>query len=119
MALLRQAQEYFHALLLGVVNWDDVRVDKAVPIPPVKGNRDQGKERDIVSASFNGFRMELLGPFENEHWPLGCVKVSRGGHSFSGPLDALTWVYVANFIREHKPEGDDDGRIAGGEDWGR
>jgi len=49
-AMLRQAQEYFHMLLLGTVKWDDVVVDKPIPIPAVRGNREQGKVRDLVVA---------------------------------------------------------------------
>jgi hypothetical protein len=119
MALLRQAQEYFHMHLLGVVKWDDVVVDKPIPIPAIKGQRDQGKVKDLVVAQFNGFRMELMGPFESEAWPLGRVKVSRGDSEAEGPLDATTWVRIADFIKQQK-QGVDDGRsIPGGESWGR
>jgi hypothetical protein len=118
-ALLRQAQEYFHTYLLGVIKWDDVVVDKPIPIPPVKGNREQGKFKDIVVAHFDGFRMELISPFESEEWPLGRVRIVRGNDLFQGPLDAASWALVANFIKLQKEHGDDDGRIASGEDWGR
>jgi hypothetical protein len=118
LALLRQAQEYFHAHLLGVVKWDDVMVDKPIPIPAIKGHRDQGKFKDLVIAHFNGFRMELMGPFESDQWPLGKVTVTRGAMSAHGPLDASTWVRIADFIKEQKAKGDDDGTVAAGEDWG-
>ena len=125
LALLRQAQAYFHQLLLGVVRWDDVIVDKAIPIPSVKGQRDQGKVKDLVIAQFNGFRMEMFGPFESEQWPLGCVKVSRGAHSVHGPLDPGTWVRIADFIKQQKQQGVDDGaedtaaNAPARDDWGR
>jgi hypothetical protein len=125
IALLRQAQEYFHMLLLGVVKWDDVVVDKAIPIPAVKGQRDQGKFKDLVVAHFNGFRMELISPFESDDWPLGRVKVTRGAFSVHGPLDARTWDMVADFIKREKQQGAENGRestattSAGRDDWGR
>jgi len=122
LALLRQAQEYFHAYLLGVIDWDDVRVDKAIPVPAVKGNRDQGKVKDLVIAHFNGFQMELMGPFEDEQWPLGKVKVTRGAVSAHGPLDAMTWVRIAKFIKDQKTMGDGDGwhpSTEARDDWGR
>lgn len=120
MALLRQAQEYFHQLLLGVIRWDDVLVDKAIAIPAIKGNREQGKFKDLVITHFNGFRMEMIGPFESDDWPQGRVKVSCRGETIEGPLDAMTWVRVADFIKQQKQQGvDDDGRIAAGTDWGR
>ena len=119
-AMLRQAQEYFHMMLLGTVKWDDVVVDKPIPVAAVRGNREQGKVRDLVSAHFNGFRLEMFSPFEDPQWPLGCVKVIKGNSSVQGPLDASTWINVANFIIEHKKQqGEDDGRLAGGENWGR
>lgn len=123
MALLRQAQAYFHQLLLGVVKWDDVMVDKAIPIPAVKGQRDQGKVKDLVVAHFNGFRMELMGPFEDTEFPMGCVKVSRGSQTVCGHLDAETWVRVADFIKEQKGEDDGNSQTAATaparDDWGR
>ena len=123
-ALLRQAQDYFHTLLLGVIDWDDVKVDKAIPVPAVKGQRDQGKVRDLVIAHFNGFHMEMMGPFEDDQWPLGKVKVTHGSVSAHGPLDAVTWLRIATFIKEQKAMGDDHGSknaddIAAGTDWGR
>ena len=128
-AMLRQAQEYFHMLLLGTVKWDDVVVDKPIPIPAVRGNREQGKVRDLVVATFHGFRLEMISPFEDEHWPLGKVKVTKGAHSVHGPLDALTWLKVANFIIEQKKQtGEDNGASdsnsttdhpSAGEHWGR
>ena len=118
-AMLRQAQEYFHALLLGVVKWDDVEVDKAIPVPSIRGQRDQGTIRDLVVARFNGFKMELAGPFEDERWPLGRISVVRGPWSIEGPMDAVTWQRVAEFVKEQKTKGDGDGNIAGGTDWGR
>jgi hypothetical protein len=119
-ALLRQAQEYFRMLLLGVVDWDDVHVDKAIPVSPVRGNRDQGKTRDLVIANFNGFRMELMGPFEDHEWPLGKIKVSKGNGFVQGHLDASTWLHVATFIKQQKTQGEDHGSsIAAGADWGR
>jgi hypothetical protein len=122
-ALLRQAQEYFHILLLGVVKWDDVVVDKPIPIPAVRGTRDQGKVRDIVTAHFGGFKLEMFSPFEDEQWPLGKVKVTRGAHSVHGPLDANTWLNVANFIIDHKKHmGDTDASsdsATAGTNWGR
>jgi hypothetical protein len=125
LALLRQAQAYFHQLLLGVVRWDDVVVDKAIPIPSVKGQREQGKVKDLVIAQFNGFRMEMMGPFESEKWPQGHVKVSRGGQWVEGPLDAATWIWIADFIKQQKQQGVDDGTedttggAPAGDDWGR
>lgn len=119
LALLRQAQDYFHSLLLGVVNWDDVVVDKPIPIPPVRGQREQGKVKDLVVAHFNGFRMELAGPFEDEDWPLGKVKVSRGGRSIEGRLDPVVWMKVAAFIKEQKTQGEDHGDVTAGTNWGR
>ena len=118
-AMLRQAQEYFHALLLGVVRWDDVEVDKPIPIPSVRGQRDQGMVRDLVVARFNGFKMELASPFDDVGWPMGRVSVTRGPWSIEGPLDAATWQRVAEFVKEQKIKGDGDGDIAGGTDWGR
>jgi hypothetical protein len=124
-ALLRQAQQYFHMHLLGVVKWDDVVVDKPIPIPPVRGNREQGKFKDIVTVSFNGFKMELIGPFEREDCPLGRVKVSYGNVSAHGPLDAVTWARIADFIKEQKQQGADHGTesttttTGAGDDWGR
>ena len=118
-AMLRQAQEYFHALLLGVVRWDDVAVDKAIPVPSIRGQRDQGTVRDLVVARFNGFKMELAGPFEDERWPLGRISVVRGSWSIEGPLDAVTWGRVAGFIRDQKLKGEEDGDVTGGTDWGR
>src|SRR6516164_10071086 len=98
-AMLRQAQEYFHALLLDVVKWDDVKVDKAIPIPSVRGQRDQGSVRDLVVLRFDGIKMEVAGPFDSEKWPLGRVSVSRGPWSIEGPFDPMTWDRVAEFIR--------------------
>ena len=118
-AMLRQAQEYFHALLLGVVRWDDVEVDRPIPIPPVRGYRDQGLVRDLVVARFNGFKMELASPFDDVGWPMGRVSVTRGPWSIEGPLDAATWQRIAEFIKDQKAQGDGDGDIAGGTDWGR
>jgi hypothetical protein len=118
-AMLRQAQEYFHTLLLGVVKWDDVEVDKAIPVPSVCGQRDQGTIRDLVVARFNGFKMELAGPFEDERWPLGRISVVRGPWSIEGPLDAVTWQRVAEFVKDQKIKGESDGDIAGGTNWGR
>jgi hypothetical protein len=126
MALLRQAQEYFHQLLLGVVKWDDVKVDKAIPIPAVRGNRDQGKVKDLVIAHFGGFRMELMGPFESEDWPMGKLKVTHGNISVHGPLDARTWDMIADFIKREK-QGADHGTESSTaaadaparDDWGR
>ena len=118
-AMLRQAQEYFHALLLGVVKWDDVRVDRAVPLPPIRGHRDQGATRDLVVAWFDNFRLELASPFEDEEWPLGRISITHGPWSISGPMDARTWERVAEFVKEQKAKGDGDGDIAGGTDWGR
>lgn len=118
-ALLRQAQEYFHTYLLGTVPWDKVIVDKPIPIPSVRGNREQGKFKDLVVAHFDGFRMEILGPFEDDKWPIGRVKVSHGGSYFEGTLDALSWARAAEFIKEQKRTGEHDGRISSGEAWGR
>jgi len=118
-AMLRQAQEYFHALLLDVVKWDDVKVDKAIPIPSVRGQRDQGAVRDLVVARFGGFKMELASPFDDQGWPMGRVSVTRGPWSIEGPLDAATWQRVAEFVKEQKAKGESDGDIAGGTDWGR
>ena len=118
-AMLRQAQEYFHSLLLGVVKWDDVEVDRPIPIPSVRGQRDQGAVRDLVVARFDGFKMELASPFDDVGWPMGRVSVSRGPWSIEGPLDAVTWQRVADFIRDQKIKGESDGDIAGGENWGR
>jgi hypothetical protein len=123
-ALLRQAQQYFHMHLLGVVKWDDVIVDKPIPIPPVRGNREQGKFKDIVVTHFNGFRMELIGPFESDE-PLGLIKLSRGDNWFEGTLDAVTWSRAADFIKRHKQQGADHGTestatsTGAGDDWGR
>ena len=117
--MLRQAQEYFHALLLDVVKWDDVKVDKAIPVPSMNGQRDQGAVRDLVVARFNGFKMELASPFDDVGWPMGRVSVSRGPWSIEGPLDAATWQRVAEFVKDQKIKGEDDGDIAGGENWGR
>ena len=118
-AMLRQAQEYFHSLLLGVVKWDDVEVDKAIPIPSVRGQRDQGMVRVLVVARFNGFKMELASPFDDVGWPMGRVSVTRGPWSIEGPLDAATWHRIAEFIKDQKAQGDGDGDTAGGTDWGR
>ena len=118
-AMLRQAQEYFHSLLLGVVKWDDVEVDRPIPIPPVRGYRDQGLVRDLVVARFNGFRLEMASPFDDVGWPMGRVSVTRGPWSIEGPLDARTWQRVAEFVKEQKAKGESDGDIAGGTDWGR
>ena len=119
LALLRGMQAYFHERLLGVVDWDDVKVDKAIPIPSVRGQRDQGSVRDLVVLRFDGIKMEVAGPFDSEKWPLGRVSVSRGPWSIEGPFDPMTWDRVAEFIREQKLQGEDDGDIAGGENWGR
>ena len=118
-ALLRQAQEYFHIHLLGVIKWDDVIVDKPIPIAAVKGQRDQGKFKDIVVAHFDGFRMEITGPFEDDRWPLGRVMISCGNSFMEGPLDAMSWALAADFIKLENVKGDEDGRIASREDWGR
>ena len=118
-ALLRGTQSYFHARLLGVVHWDDVKVDKAIPIPAIRGKRDQGPVRDLVVLRFGGFKMEVAGPFDDEKWPLGRVSVSRGPWSVEGPFDPLTWDRIAEFIKDQKDQGEDDGDIAGGENWGR
>jgi len=75
--------------------------------------------RDLVVARFNGFKMELAGPFEDERWPLGRISVVRGPWSIEGPMDAVTWQRVAEFVKEQKTKGDGDGNIAGGTDWGR
>ena len=117
--MLRQAQEYFHALLLDVVKWDDVEVDKPIPIPSVRGQRDQGMVRDLVVARFDGFKMELASPFDDVGWPMGRVSVTRGPWSIEGPLDAVTWQRVAGFIKDQKIKGDGDGDVTGGTDWGR
>jgi hypothetical protein len=122
-ALLRQAQSYFHQYLLGVIPWDSVVVDKPIPIPPVKGQREQGKFRDVVSCHFRGFRMELFGPFEDERYPLGLVRIERAGDFYAGPLDATSWALVADFIKLKMIQGEDHGEVtepvAGGADWGR
>lgn len=112
-------------LLAGIVNWDDVKVDKAIPVPSVKGQRDQGKVKDLVTAHFGGFRLEMFSPFESDQHPMGCVKVSRGSEEVQGPLDASTWINIANFIIEKKKQGvldggtDSSSSIASGTDWGR
>ena len=118
-AMLRQAQEYFHALLLDVVKWDDVKVDKAIPVPSMNGQRDQGAVRDLVVARFDGFKMELASPFDDQGWPMGRVSVTKGPWSIEGPLDAVTWQRVAGFIKDQKIKGDGDGDVTGGTDWGR
>jgi len=118
-ALLRQAQDYFHKLLVDVVPWDDVKVDKAIPIPAIRGKRDQGPVRDLVVARFKGFKMELASPFDDQKWPLGRVTVTRGPWSITGPMDAATWERVGDFIRDRIIEGEQDGDTSGGENWGR
>jgi hypothetical protein len=68
-----------------------------------------------------------MGPFEDEQWPLGKVKVTRGAVSAHGPLDAMTWVKIAEFIKEQKPQkgGEDhggritSGDVEAGDHWGR
>ena len=96
-AMLRQAQEYFHALLLGVVRWDDVEVDKAIPVPSIRGQRDQGTIRDLVVARFNGFKMELAGPFEDERWPLGRISPLPPFHAIACEKDRSNVVHIQIF----------------------
>jgi len=123
-ALARQAQQMFHDHLVGIYAWDQARIAKPREVARQPGQqREAGKFHDQISIRLGQFDIEIMGPFEDPQWPCGMVRVKLGKLSLDGPLDAKTWLQVANFIKEHRNEeleyGGSAENAASGADWGR
>lgn len=124
-ALVRQIQQMFHEHLVGVYRWDDASIAKPIEVKRIPGqDREAGKYPDHILMRLGSFDLKVSGPADDPQWPCGRVQVKRGKHSLDGPLDARTWLNVANFIKEHKQEENNDGEgsdewIAARDSWGR
>src|SRR5947207_5918737 len=104
-ALYRQVQEFFHTHLIGLYRWDEVSSAPADLIERIPGKPlEAGKSHDKVDMQFGPFDLLVLGPFEDENWACGMIRIRRGVESLQGPLDATTWIEVAEFIKQHNEE---------------
>lgn len=113
-ALTRQAQDFFHTYLVGIVKWDEVEFsakEKNVNPPPetwarnsrgrrIRPERLEGKHRAIVRMQFRIWDLTIEGP--NEHPPLGWLTL-RDHETLEGPLDPATWkIFGQHIQKKHK-----------------
>lgn len=111
-ALTRQAQDFFHAHLVGLYRWDDVtfkpaeKVEKPEPVITARGRRrrperPEGKFLDLVEMEFGIWRLTIAGP--NEHPPIGWILL-EAGEEIEGPLDPATWQRLGAHIKQKHEE---------------
>jgi hypothetical protein len=120
-ALLRHAQEFFLAHMVGLYHWDQVQVaapERAQPIPSNIGGRErrklmearEGRGRFLEQARLvfplpvPAAEWEILIYSSVERPPIGEVVLrdaNRGGQVLvEGPLDPSTWTKIGNLIKE-------------------
>lgn len=124
-ALLRHAQDFFLAELVGYYDFGDVgRVKIAPPelrppIPPLVDIRERrrmmagreglGRYLELARIAFAPWELLIYSAMEKP--PLGLVilrELDFGQEMVSGPLDAATWAKIGKCVREshgHKRAG--------------
>jgi hypothetical protein len=114
-ALTRQAQEFFHTYLVGIIAWDEVEFaprERNENPPPamwarnrrgrrIRPDRLEGKHRAMLRMEFGLWRMTVEAP--SEHPPLGWLTL-EGAETLEGPLDAATWKRFGDHIKEKHKE---------------
>jgi len=105
-ALSRHLPVFFETELRGVYRFDEITV-----LPPEDAPRPEGmsplrrppygKYRELVSARFGSYDLEVYSP--NERPPLGEVVLKYPDGEISGPLDQVTWQRLGTFIRNREP----------------
>lgn len=113
-ALLRHAQDFFLANLVGVYSWGDVRIAPPELREAIPANIDYRKRRQMMEARAGLGRYveqaricfepwELLIYSSVERPPLGEVALRNydtGELLIDGPLDSSTWRLIGLRIRE-------------------
>lgn len=111
-ALTRQAQEFFHAHLVGVYSWEEVvfspleKQDKPEPEINRRGRKrrpegNEGRYRAIVRMEFGIWSLKIEAP--TEHPPLGWIALD-GFEQAEGPLDPETWNKFGRIIKQKHEE---------------
>lgn len=120
-ALLRHAQEFFLAHMVGIYHWDQVQVaapDLAPTIPSNASRIDRRRMMDeragrgkyleqarlIFPLPVGTADWEILIYSSLERPPLGEVMLrdsQRNQVLVDGPLDPTTWALIGNRIKEH------------------
>lgn len=112
-ALLRQAREFFFSRMVGLYNWDNVKIAPAEEHPEVDGRRvlarsiglkdkilADSKYREMARIAFSPW--EIIALSSEEHPPCGLVTLRFGDIMsetvISGPLDHDTWRRVGDAI---------------------
>lgn len=111
---MRQAQDMFHAHLVGVFRWDDVefaprRERIKVPIAAMsrlerrqrRENKPEGKFEQEVCLRFGIWEITIQSPAD--HPPLGSVTLT-GDTTIQGPLDPATWDAIGRHIKQKTEE---------------
>lgn len=112
-ALARQAREFFFANLVGVYNWDNVKISPPEEHPEHDGRRvltrdskilADSKHREMVRIVFRPW--ELLISSSEEHPPCGQIVLRFGDVAplevVSGPIDQETWLRVRAAILDNQ-----------------
>jgi hypothetical protein len=107
-ALMRQAQEFFRAQLVGRYSFDEVRVVGDREEVPADQRREggMGRYRECVRLVFGPWELFIRSPADEP--PLGEVLLIDAGDParrpvlVSGPLDAGTWMKIGNWIKSPK-----------------
>lgn len=112
-ALLRHAQDFFAAYLVGLYRWDQVKISEPERVEasaPNVGFRERrramearegrGKFVEQVHILFKPWEIVIYSSIERP--PLGEVILRDGMGTeplVSGPLDAVTWAKIGKFIK--------------------
>lgn len=115
-ALLRHAQDFFAADLVGLYRWDRVTIaepERMAPIPPnadikvrrqmMEDREGRGKYHEYVRLLFKPWEILIYSSMERP--PLGEVLLrdyDRSETMVDGPLDPATWLKIGNWIRSHQ-----------------
>jgi len=115
-ALLRHAQDFFAAELVGLYRWDRVTIAEPERMPAIPSNAEyRDRRRMMEEREGRGKYLEqvriLFKPWEilvyssMERPPLGEVLLRDFDSTqtlVEGPLDSATWSKIGNWIRSHQ-----------------
>lgn len=101
LVLFRGLQVFFETELCGLYRWDQVAHYVPEHSEPEPGKRKNiyGKYKEIVVVRFGDYDLSVFSP--NQDPPLGWIMLNHhhGDTLIEGPLDAVTWSKVGEFIK--------------------
>ena len=115
--LRRQLEEFFFNQLLDVQRWDQVQIERPIPVlkvpyhqrpkneygRPIEQRIEKfGKFEELVTVKFRGYSLSIWSPSDEP--PLGKLALLGNGVAIDGPIVPETWQKIAEVIRATKPE---------------